>query len=196
MFMCEDLFHPQHLWSRQEVLSNPSPVPKVAGVYAWYFRNLPTLIPTTGCTRIGEFCLLYVGISPSAPPKNGKAASKQSLLHRLRYHMRGNADGSTLRLSLGCLLADQLGIKLRRVGTEKRFTFSNGEESLSQWIEENARGVWHVCEEPWKLEEELIAAVNLPLNLDMNNVNVFHPVLSELRRAAKVKARALPLLLR
>lgn len=195
MFMCEDLFHPQRLWSRQEVLSRPSLVPKAPGVYAWYFRNLPALIPTTGCNRIGEFCLLYVGISPSAPPKKGKAASKQSLLHRLRYHMRGNADGSTLRLSLGCLLADQLGIELRRVGAENRFTFSTeGEESLSQWIEENARVVWHVCEEPWKLEEELIAAADLPLNL-AKNPNGFK-LLSELRRAAKVKARAMTILLK
>jgi hypothetical protein len=75
-----------------------------------------------------------------------------------------------------------------------RLTFAAGEERLSQWMEENARVVWHVCEEPWKLEEKLIAAVNLPLNLNMNTANAFYPVLSELRRAAKPKARALPIL--
>ena len=31
--------------------------------------------------------------------------------------MRGNAEGSTLRLTLGCLLAGELGLQLRRVGT-------------------------------------------------------------------------------
>jgi hypothetical protein len=108
--------------------------------------------------------------------------------------MQGNAEGSTLRLSLGCLLADQLGIELRRVGSGNRLTFSVGEERLSQWMDENARVVWKVCEEPWKLEETLITAVNLPLNLDLNTTNAFFPVLSELRRSAKIKARALPIL--
>ena len=164
------------------------------GVYAWYFRNLPPNIPTTGCTSIGEFHLLYVGISPSAPPTNGKAASKQSLLHRVRYHMRGNAEGSTLRLSLGCLLADQLGIELRRVGSGNRFTFSAGEQRLSEWMDENARVAWNVVEEPWKLEEKLISTLHLPLNLDQNAGNEFFPVLSGLRKAARVRARALPIL--
>jgi hypothetical protein len=142
----------------------------------------------------GRVCLLYVGISPSAPPTNGKAASKRSLSHRLRYHMRGNAEGSTLRLTLGCLLADQLGIELRRVGTGTRLTFSTGEERLSQWMDENARVVWKVCKEPWKLEKQLIVAVNLPLNLDLNNAHTFFPALFALRRAARVNARALPIL--
>jgi hypothetical protein len=73
-------------------------------------------------------------IAPSAPPRSGKQASKQSLWHRVRYHYRGNAEGSTLRLTLGCLLADPLGIKLRRVGSGKRLTFGLGEMKLSsEW---------------------------------------------------------------
>ena len=95
---------------------------------------------------------------------------------------------------IGCLLANHLGIELRRVGSGKRLTFSTGEAALSQWLEENARVTWHVCERPWELEEELISRFNLPLNLDMNVANTFHPVLSELPRAAKAKARALPIL--
>jgi hypothetical protein len=133
--LCDDLLNPGRLWSRQEILSRASPVPKVPGVYAWYFRNMPPHVPSTGCATAGDFNLLYVGISPSAPPANGKAASKQTLWHRIRYHMRGNAEGSTLRLSLGCLLAEQLGIGLRRVGSGKRFTFSTGEKLLSEWCQ-------------------------------------------------------------
>jgi hypothetical protein len=110
--------------------------------------------------------------------------------------MQGNAEGSTLRLSLGCLLADHLGIELQRVGSGQRLTFSTGEAAISHWLEENARVAWHVCERPWELEEELISNFNLPLNLDMNIANAFHPVLSQLRRAAKAKARALPILSR
>jgi hypothetical protein len=61
-------------------------------------------------------------------------------------------------------------------------------------MDENARVVWKICEEPWKLEEKLIAAVNRPVNLDLSTTNTFFPVLSELRRLAKAKARALPIL--
>jgi hypothetical protein len=43
----------------------------------------------------------------------------------------GNAEGSTLRLSSGCILAEQLGIQLRRVGSGKRLTFGTGEQRLS-----------------------------------------------------------------
>jgi hypothetical protein len=77
-------------------------------VYAWYFRDFLPASVTADCIRFGELRLLYVGISPSAPPTNGKAPSKQSLWHRIRYHYRGNAEGSTLRLSLGCLLLPTL----------------------------------------------------------------------------------------
>src|SRR5450756_2640428 len=102
--MCDDLFHPQHLYSRQQVLSPECPVPKRAGVYGWYFRGLDSLIPSPACFASGDFKLLYVGISPSAPPKNGKLPSKELLYDRIRTHMQGNAYGSTLRLSLGCIL--------------------------------------------------------------------------------------------
>jgi hypothetical protein len=108
--------------------------------------------------------------------------------------MRGNAEGSTLRLSLGCLLADQLGIELRRVGSGNRMTFSSGEERLSAWLADNARVAWNVCDEPWSLEEHLISTLDLPLNLDQNKANAFHVVLSEVRRSAKSTARTLAVL--
>jgi hypothetical protein len=193
--MCDDLLKPGRLRTRAEVLSRPSPVPKAPGVYAWYFRSLDC-VPSSACLSCGEFRLLYIGISPSAPPTNGKQPSRQSLYHRLRYHMQGNAEGSTLRLSLGCLLAGQLGIELRRVGSGNRITFSTGEQRLSDWLGENARVVWMVCDQPWRVEEELIASMNLPINLDQNRNHAFHQALSDLRRAAKARARVLPILTR
>jgi hypothetical protein len=73
-------------------------------------------------------------------------------------------------------------------------TFSTGEQRLSEWLAENARVVWVVCDEPWLLEEKLIGALNLPINLDQNRNHAFHSVLSELRRTARLKARTLPVL--
>ncbi len=110
------LLAPTRLWSRAEILTSPSPVPRVAGVYAWYFKTVPLRVPAGDALIVAGLTLLYLGISPRAPWSNGSGSSRQTLQSRLRYHMRGNAEGSTLRLTLGCLLADELGIELRRVG--------------------------------------------------------------------------------
>ena len=187
------LLKPKQLWSRHEVLETPSPVPRQPGVYAWYFRETPPNVPLENCHSYDQHTLLYVGISPKEPPKNGSAPSKQKLFDRVRYHYRGNAEGSTLRLTLGCLLSEKLGIQLRRVGSGKRMTFAQGEHVLSQWMEKNAFVVWVVDSEPWYLEEKIITEISLPLNLDMNNKHQFHSSLSQIRKAAKEVARALPI---
>lgn len=140
-----------------------------------------------------DLTLLYAGISPRHPPANGARPSKQSLLHRVRYHFRGNAEGSTLRLTLGCLLAEELGIELRRVGTGIRMTFNSGEMKLSEWLGANAFVASCSHPAPWVLEEHMISTLSLPLNLDQNRRHAFHQKLSELRHTAKTKARELPI---
>jgi len=134
------------------------------------------------------FTLLYGGISPKEPPKNGRHPSSQTLFHRIRYHMQGNAEGSTLRLTLGCLL----GLELRRVGSGTRRTFAHREADLSAWMEQQAAVCWIETNEPWLIEKTLISSGRLPLNLDQNRQHPFHPVLSELRQAAKRRANELP----
>ena len=124
---------PDRVWSRAEVLGRPSPAPAVAGTYAWYFKQLPAAIDATSCVSWAGLTLLYVGISPKAPPTDGKRPSRSTLRQRLRTHYAGNAEGSTLRRTLGCLLGEELGIKLRRVGSGTRYTFTNrGEQVLDR----------------------------------------------------------------
>ncbi len=53
----ELLQRPERLWSRAEVLTRPTPVPPVAGVYGWHFATAPD-------TALGSNRLLYVGIAP------------------------------------------------------------------------------------------------------------------------------------
>ena len=118
---------PSRMYSRQEVLARPSPIPAEAGVYGWWFRQLPPLVQADGCCHLQGLALLYVGISPKQPPRNGRPASSENLRKRLDYHYTGNAEGSTLRKTLGCLLGDELGIQLRRVGSGSRMTFAGGE---------------------------------------------------------------------
>jgi hypothetical protein len=100
-----------------------------------------------------------VGISPDRPPANGRAASKQNLRKRLRQHYTRTAAASTLRRTLGCLLAEELGLQLRRTGSSGRRTnFGEGEQQLSTWMANNAYVSWVVREQPWELEDELIGS--------------------------------------
>ncbi|MFJ4687562.1 GIY-YIG nuclease family protein [Streptomyces sp. NPDC088789] len=151
----------------------------MAGVYGWHFAQTPH--PELDANR-----LLYVGI---APRFMANRTSTQNLRKRVRYHYRGNAAGSTLRLTLGCLL----GLELRRVGSGTRMTFGKaGESTLTQWMAENARVCWIEHGEPWTMESQLISQLDLPLNLDQNRHNVFHSRLKELRAHARRRARELP----
>jgi hypothetical protein len=161
-------------------LVRPSPVPAAAGVYGWHFKQPPH--PDLDAGR-----LLYIGI---APRYMANRTSTQNLRKRVRYHYRGNAAGSTLRLTLGCLL----GLELRRVGSGKRMTFGKaGEATLSQWMADNARVCWIEQSEPWDLESQLISQLDLPLNLDQNRHNAFHSRLKELRAQARQRARESPI---
>jgi hypothetical protein len=112
---------------------------------------------------------------------------------RVRYHYTGNAEGSTLRLTLGVLLAEELGIELRRVGSGTRVTFSAGEQRLSEWMGEHAFVTVIEHPRPWVLEEQMISELSLPLNLDQST-HPFRPTLSALRSAARQRAKELSVL--
>lgn len=111
---------------------------------------------------------------------------------RLRAHYAGNAEGSTLRKTLGCLLSDELGLQLRRVGSGNRKTFAHGEPALSAWMAENAFVSWVTRQHPWELETALIAGLDLPLNLEDNSRNHFHQILTQTRMRCAAQANALP----
>lgn len=187
----EALLKPSRLYRGTEVLNTPV-VPTSSGVYAWYFRQLPPEVPSDGCRNHKGVTLLYVGIAPRRPPGNGKPPSKATLRSRLRAHYDDNAEGSTLRLTLGCLLAQSLALELRRLGSGKRRTFANGEHRLSRWMHDNAFVCWVAEPKPWILEADLIADWSLPLNLKGNEKHPFYARLSALRSAAKKRADNLP----
>jgi hypothetical protein len=185
-----DLLQPGRLYTAAEVRAKPCPIPAAPGVYAWYFGRVPAGVPVTDCHVLDGAYLLYVGISPKAPPRDGGRASRQTIRTRVRYHYRGNAAGSTLRLTLGALLADDLGIALRRVGSGNRLTYADGEARLTEWMGTHMRVTWTVVDEPWELEKRLIRNLALPLNLDQNRQSPFRQTLSGLRAAQRLAARA------
>lgn len=183
-----EILHPTKLYSRKEVLSKPPPVPAERGLYAWYFKEVPPLVPTDRCIVKNGLTLLYVGISP----KN--ETSKYNLRKRVTYHYNGNAEGSTLRQTLGVLLTQKSDFPLRRVGSGNRMTFTHlGELWLDEWMNDNAFVCWVTNHEPWKIEKQIIADVSLPLNIQDNKHHKFSPYLSELRKEAKKIARDMPI---
>ncbi|GDY68014.1 GIY-YIG nuclease family protein [Streptomyces avermitilis] len=154
----------------------PSPVSAAAGVYGWHFEQGPH--PDLDAGR-----LLHVGI---APRYMANRTSTQNLRKRVRYHYRGNAAGSTLRLTLGCLL----GLEMGRVGSGKQMTFGKSEMALTHWMADNARVCWAEQDEPWAMESQFIFQFDLPLNLDQNRHNAFHGRLKELRAQGTRHRRA------
>jgi hypothetical protein len=183
------LRNPARLWTREEVLQRPSPVPAVSGLYAWFFREVPEGVAVQGCVTRDDATLLYVGIAPRAPSASGKISSR-TLRTRIRQHYQGNASGSTLRLTLGCLLRERLGIQLCRTGAKDRLTFAEGERKLSEWMAGNAFVCWVEHPRPWEIESQIITELHPPLNLAANRTHPFHTNLSALRREMRRKAQS------
>ena len=176
---------------RETALSSNSPLPRTSGLYVWLFREAPPVVLTDACIEWNAAKLLYIGISPN---KLSKPKSTQSLRSRIQYHLRGNAEGSTLRRTLGILLAEESGYPLRRVGSGKRMTLTqDGERWLNRWLEANALVAWLEDEEPWLLEEKLLGEMSCPLNLDKNRNHPFHPRLKTMRSEALLRARTMPI---
>ena len=173
------LTQPDRLWSRSECLSHPSPVPASYGLYGWYFHELPTGVDGSGCVRKLGCTLLYVGIAPSRPVGHNGLPSTQSLRNRIRMHYAGNAEGSTLRRSLGVLLRTKL--KLQADLTRKSKSFGEGEARLSDWMERYAYVSWIEHPEPWAIEKQVIERLDLPLNLAHNRAHPFWMNLTEAR---------------
>lgn len=162
-------------------------LPQQPGIYGWYFRSIPPKVPYEDCTRVNGWTLLYVGI-----------ATKDIRQRILDEHFHGNAYGSTLRLSLGCLLSDTLSIQLQRIGrSRKRLTFGQiGEVKLSEWIAEHARVAWRADDELFqdkkflKRLEQLIVQerYSLPLNIDNNRKHPFYAQLKKIRKGCRKQA--------
>lgn len=184
------------LHTRAEVLRRPSPAPGASGIYAWYFSRIPPGIDPAGCYAVDDWTLLYIGISPKEPPTNGRSPSRSTLRKRLRTHFCGNAAGSTLRRTLGCLLADEIGVALRRVGSGERYTLTNpGEQRLDEWLADHARVAWLEVADPWRLEREILASgLPLPLNIRDNPCLAHTEFLQGIRMTAMRVADGLPVL--
>jgi hypothetical protein len=59
---------------------------------------------------------------------------------------------------------------------------SEGEETLSGWLADNAAVVWCECERPWLAESSLVEQLVTPLNLKGNESHPYFRPLSQIRR--------------
>lgn len=132
------------------------------------------------------------------PARQWSSAVPLDAPSRLRTHFGGNAAGSTLRKTLGCLLSDEIGVSLRRVGGGARYTLTNpGEQRLDAWLATHARVAWVETPKPWRLEREILAS-GLPLPLPLNirdNPSIAHTqVVQAARERAMRAAKLAPIL--
>lgn len=176
-FLVRQFKQPSFLASTEEALRS---APKTQGLYGWYFKSVPPSVSTEGCVHCDGKTLLYVGISPA------RDGSRNFLRRRLESHIRGNASKSTLRLSLGLLLQEALGLKYGRYrdGSD-RLTFGDGERKLSEWMTANAYVYWIERDRPKDVEGAVIRALSLPLNIDGNKN---HPNYASMKRIRKAGA--------
>lgn len=155
--------------------------------HTWWFTPGALLVPAREYATADGFDLLYTGISPRKPTAAGKA-STGNIRSRLRSHAKRDASWSTLRLSLGILLADDLDLTLAL--DQGRIHWGTGEAALTKWMQKHARVSWVRDPAPWDVEEELLAVENVPLNIDQHLHDPFSRGLNQRRIDAKAKARA------
>jgi hypothetical protein len=63
------LVNPSKLYTRKEILQRNSPVPKEPGVYAWYFKETPPMVPLESCVIYKDLILLYARAHCSSFPE-------------------------------------------------------------------------------------------------------------------------------
>jgi hypothetical protein len=161
----------------------------MSGIYGWWFAPSSLHVPDRQYIVKDGFQLLYTGISPRKPT-NPQLAGSGNLRSRLRTHAKRDASWSTLRLSLGIMLAEQLGLALATHNGRTHWG-PEGEARLSAWMGDHARVSWVRDLLPWETERELLAGTNIPLNIDQHLYDSFSDELHQRRRAAKEAARLL-----
>lgn len=91
--------------------------------------------------------------------RRGTAASGRARPAAAGDALRGQRRRLNAAQDLGRLLAVELGLELRRVGSGRHRTFAAGEPVLSAWMEQNTRVSWLMHDRPQELEDILVAGL-------------------------------------
>jgi hypothetical protein len=166
---------PSTLFTVADVIKTPSAAPDEAGLYAWWFDDLPLNVPLMGALEKTGFRLAYIGIASHRP------GSRRTLRQRLRNHCNGPIATSTLRRSLAAILLDKLELHPFSGSGNKIKLPQEEEERLSQWLATHGRVAWIADATPWIHEAELLQ-YGPPVALNIRgNAHEFVPNLLALR---------------
>lgn len=145
------------------VTGSPQEIPSDAGNYIVVFREgrgLPDVGLPVQMAKFKGMDILYTGV---AGPSSG-------LRRRITWaHFGNNAGRSTLRLSLGVLLGFRpIPRDLKNPGNGHNRFCPDEEDQLTAWMKDNLLVYYFPNDGYEHMEEELIAALNPPLNLSKN----------------------------
>lgn len=140
---------------------NPMMIPDVPGLYAMLLDHPEALEPALEQAglklepvRLGRRAVLYIG------------ASEDSLRRRIKCHLSDDTCRSTFRMSLGAVLAEQLGLEARPIPRQSYFGFEPAsEQTLSRWIGDHVSVAIRPAIGARAKESQLIRAEQPPLNI-------------------------------
>ena len=160
-----------------EVVSDPAQIADGGGVYGIFFDSGQLLLEKAGYLEFDGgfpysrdgYDLLYVG------------ATGGTLRHRAIQHLVGNSRTSSLRMTVGAILADELILDPVADGSHCYFDFGDGEARLSAWLTSYTKVAVVPCDAPFVEELALLRTVPLPLNISERKRHRFSKYLMTLR---------------
>ena len=170
-------FNSVGLHPAQDVVSNSALGAKTRGVYGIFFDRKELLLERSGYLEfdnklpmeVDDHHLLYIG------------ASIDPLRRRVLTHLTGNSKGSSLRMTLGALLTEELLLDPIAGPSRGYYDFGHGEARLSEWIVRSTRIGFYPSDDPYDLERHILQSVPLPLNIDQRKKHRFSRYLLMLR---------------
>lgn len=163
------------LRTTQEVMDDLQAIPDCAGVYMIFgdttelvdwaeFEDIEGRPPF----RVGGTDLLYIG-------------SSMNLRARISCHVKDDSTVSTFRMSIGCLLMDDLDLEVFNHPARATFHFGQGEARLTRWMCLNtAVAIWP-CTQAGELEKALIKGLPALLNIAERRDRPYAQMLQGLR---------------
>lgn len=156
-------------------------VPVEPGLYAWWAPPgaVPGIVgpahPDAGLE------LLYVGQA-----RSGGAARSTLRSRVVGNHVRGTTGQSTLRRSLASLLSEREGWHTR--WTTRPVLVNKDELRLTEWMTARLQLTWAVHPTPWRVEDDVIEAMQPPLNQALNRGHPLYEHVRDARRSWRATA--------
>lgn len=163
----------------------PDQVPDAPGVYTALLERRDGLVKA-----LEDAGLDHSALADEPRPIVYIGSSGSSLRRRLRTHVVGDSRRSTLRMTLGALLAPQLGLEPIGTPGHTYFEFGGQEAVLSRWIEDHLSFAFFECVAPVSIESAMIIQCRPALNISYQRASRHARRLMQLR--SRYSMRRLP----